>query len=104
MVHGKESHVCRLKEALYGLKQAPRARYSRIDGYLLRLGLTKSDADPNLYYKVVGNSQLLLALYVDDLFLIGAEQLIVGCKRELTSEFEMKDLGLMHYFFGLDVW
>ena len=24
-VHGKESHVCRLKKALYGLKQAPRA-------------------------------------------------------------------------------
>ena len=23
-VHGKESHVCRLKKALYGLKQAPR--------------------------------------------------------------------------------
>jgi hypothetical protein len=24
-VHGRESHVCRLKKALYGLKQAPRA-------------------------------------------------------------------------------
>ena len=33
-VHGKESHVCRLKKALYGLKQAPRAWYSRIDTYL----------------------------------------------------------------------
>ena len=26
------------------------------------------------------------------------------CKRELTSELEMKDLGLMHYFLGLEVW
>ena len=33
-VHGKESHVCRLKKALYGLKQAPRAWYSGIDTYL----------------------------------------------------------------------
>ena len=33
-VHGKESHVCRLKKALYGLKQSPRAWYSRINTYL----------------------------------------------------------------------
>ena len=25
VVHGTNSHVCRLKKALYGLKQAPRA-------------------------------------------------------------------------------
>ena len=55
-VHGKESHVCRLKKALYGLKQAPRAWYSRIDMYLQELGFTKSDADPNLYFIVVGLS------------------------------------------------
>jgi hypothetical protein len=42
--------------------------------------------------------------YVDDLFLIGNEKLIDGCKRELASEFEMKDLALMHYFLGLEVW
>ena len=44
-VHGKETHVCRLKKALYGLKQAPRAWYGRIDGFLVKLGFNKSDAD-----------------------------------------------------------
>jgi hypothetical protein len=34
----------------------------------------------------------------------GSESLIVECKRALTSEFEMKDLGMMHYFLGLEVW
>jgi hypothetical protein len=43
-------------------------------------------------------------LILDDLFLIGDEKLIDGCKRELTSEFEMKDLGMMHYVLGLEVW
>jgi hypothetical protein len=43
-------------------------------------------------------------LYVDDLFLTGEEKLITDCKKKLATEFEMKDLGLMHYFLGLEVW
>jgi hypothetical protein len=85
LIYGKESHVCKLKKALYELKQAPRAWYARIDNYLMSLGFTKSDADPNLYYKVVDGFPLILVLYVDDLFLTGDEKLIDGCKRELTS-------------------
>eukprot|EP00253_Pinus_taeda_P002664 PITA_02664 len=102
-VHGKESHVCRLKKTLYGLKQAPRAWYSRIDTYLQGMGFTKSEADPNLYYIVIGEEPLILVLYVDDLILTGAERLIKHCKRDLATEFEM-NIGLMHYFLGLEVW
>jgi hypothetical protein len=89
-----------VKKALYGLKQAPRAWYERIDSYLMKLGFTRSNADPNLYFKVVQGKPLILVLYVDDLFLTGADPLIHQCKRELAAEFEMKDLGLMHYFLG----
>eukprot|EP00253_Pinus_taeda_P005529 PITA_05529 len=103
-VHGKESHVCRLKKALYGLKQAPRAWYSRIDTYLQGMGFTKSEADSNLYFIVIGEQPLILVLYVDDLVITGAERLIKHCKRDLVTEFEMKDIGLMHYFLGLEVW
>ena len=41
---------------------------------------------------------------VDDIFLTGNEKRIVECKEKLIEEFEMKDLGLMHYFLGLEVW
>ena len=41
---------------------------------------------------------------MDDLFLIGADPLIHQCKRDFAFEFKMKDLGLMHYFIGLEVW
>jgi hypothetical protein len=75
-----------------------------IDGFLKSLGFQKNDVDANLYFKVRGNQPVILILYVDGLFLTGDEGLIVGCKRELISEFEMKDLGLMHYFLGLEVW
>jgi hypothetical protein len=104
VIHGKESHVCKLKKALYGLKKAPRAWYARIDGYLMSFGFSKSGVDANLYYKVDNGESLILILCVDDLFLTGAEHLITWCKHELASEFEMKDLEMMHYFLGLKVW
>jgi hypothetical protein len=104
IIHDKRSHVCKLKKALYGLKQAPRAWYGRIDSFLQSLGFSKSIADPNLYIKIIQNHPVLLVLYVDDLFLTREETLIAQTKRELSEEFEMKDLGLMHYFLGLEVW
>jgi hypothetical protein len=103
MTH-EESHVCMLKKAMYGLKQAPRAWYEKIDGYLMSLGFSRSVVDPNLYYNIVGDKYLILVQYVDDLFLIGSESLIVECKCLLASTFEMKELGMMHYFLGLEVW
>jgi hypothetical protein len=68
------------------------------------LGFTKSSADPNLYFKVEDGEPMILSLYVDDMFLIGAENLITECKRKLAAKFEMKDLGMMHYFLGLEFW
>jgi hypothetical protein len=103
-VEDRKTHVCKLKKALYGLKQAPRAWYGRIDSFLTSLGFTKSKVDSNLYFKVMNDEPVILLLYVDDLFLTGEENLITECKKKLIAEFEMKDLGLMHYFLGLEVW
>ena len=94
--HAMETHVCKLKKALYGLKQAPRAWYGRIDNFLMSLGFTKSNLDPNLFFKVEDGEPMILLLYVDDLFLTSAKNLITECKRKLAAEFEMKDLGMMH--------
>ena len=46
----------------------------------------------------------MLLLYVDDLFVTGMDGLIVDMKRKLVAEFEMKDLGMMHYFLYMEVW
>ena len=69
----------------------------------MSLGFNKSVVDANLYYNVVDGGSLILILYVDDLFLIKAEHLVACCKHELASKFDMKDLGMMHYFLGLEV-
>jgi len=60
--------------------------------------------DLNLYYLVIEIEPLILVLYVDDLFLIGSSRLIEDCKKNLATEFDMKDLGQMHYFLKLEVW
>lgn len=68
------------------------------------MGFIKSDANPNLYYLVVENEPLILVLYVDNIFLTGSSRLIKNCKKNLPTKFDMKDLGQMHYFLGLEVW
>ena len=47
---------------------------------------------------------LIIVLYVDDFILTGDELLILSCKDDLSKEFNMKDLGLLHYFLGLELW
>ena len=103
-IFSSESHVCRLKRALYGLKQAPRAWYTWIYSDFTELGFSKSEVDPNIYQIVAEGKLLIIVLYVDDLILTSDELLIPSCKDDLAKEFEMKDLGLLHYFLGLEIW
>jgi superfamily I DNA and/or RNA helicase len=93
-----------LKKDLYGPNQAPKAWYGRIDSFLMSLGFTKSKENSNLYLKVVDGRLVILLSYVDDLFLTGDEKIIIDSKRNLVVEFDMKDLGMMHYFLGMEVW
>jgi hypothetical protein len=41
---------------------------------------------------------------VDDLSLTRNEKQVMESKNKLAEEFEMKDLGLMYHFLGLEVW
>ena len=70
----------------------------------MALGFTESKADSNLYFKVEGGRPVMLLLYVDDLFLTEKVELIKVARRIIVIEFEMTDLGMMHYFLGMEVW
>eukprot|EP00253_Pinus_taeda_P024043 PITA_24043 len=103
-IEGQEDKVYRLKKALYGLKQAPRAWYSRIYAHLLDNGFEKCDGEPTLYIKESEGKILIVILYVDDLIFIGSDDfLIADFKQVMKSEFEITDLGLLRYFFGIKV-
>lgn len=44
---------------------------------------------------------MILVLYVDDFMIIViSDQLILHCKEGLVCEFDIKDIGLLHYFLG----
>ena len=48
--------------------------------------------------------RIVCPFILDDLFLTRDKKLITECKRKLASEFEMKDMGMMHYLLGLEAW
>jgi ribosome maturation factor RimP len=46
----------------------------------------------------------ILRFYIDDLVITGADlEEINRVKRQLAASFEMKDLGDLHYFLGIEV-
>ena len=72
--------------------------------YFTGLGFTKSEANANLYQILVEGKILIIVLYVDDLILTSDEQLIHSCKEDLAKEVDMRDIGLLRYFLGLEIW
>jgi hypothetical protein len=47
---------------------------------------------------------VVIVIYVDDLIIIGdSDADIFDLKRLLKQKFEMKNLGELHYFFGIQV-
>ena len=69
-----------------------------MDSLLVTLGFTESKEDSKLFLKVEGERPVILMLYVNDLFLTEV------ARRRLSTEFQMKDLDMMHYFLGMEVW
>ena len=101
---GDEFKVYQLKKALYGLKQAPRAWYSRIEAYFFKEGFFKCPYEHTLFVKVEGENMLVVSLYVDDLIYTGNDvDMFAKFKRSMMLEFDMSDLGMMHYFLGIEV-
>jgi hypothetical protein len=101
-VQNDSSLVCHLKKSLYGLKKDPRAWYAEMDTFLIATGFFRCHPDPNVYTKKLWSHLIILVLYVDDLILTGRDsKLLNHVKTSLKKKFEMKDLGFLHYFLGL---
>ena len=97
-------HVCKLKKALYGLKQAPRAWYGKIAEFLTQSAYTVAPADSSLFVKAQDGRLAIVLVYVDDLIITGDdEKEIAQTKTNLSVRFQMKELGELRHFLGLEV-
>ncbi|RVW84313.1 Retrovirus-related Pol polyprotein from transposon RE1 [Vitis vinifera] len=100
-----KNQVCKLQKSLYGLKQSPRAWFDRFTKAVLKLGYKQGQADHTLFVKKSHAGKLaILIVYVDDIILSGNDMgELQNLKKYLSEEFEVKDLGNLKYFLGMEV-
>nr|AAZ28935.1 polyprotein [Phanerochaete chrysosporium RP-78] len=96
--------VCKLNLALYGLKQSGREWNLLLDEFLRGIGFRASSVDPCVYLRIDEGSPTFLAVHVDDFSLFAKTREIMDkLKGELSSRFEMTDLGPVRQILGYEV-
>ncbi|RVW26631.1 Retrovirus-related Pol polyprotein from transposon RE1 [Vitis vinifera] len=100
-----KNQVCKLQKSLYGLKQSPRAWFDRFTKAVLKLGYKQGQTDHTLFVKKSHAGKMaILIVYVDDIILSGNDmEELQNLKKYLSEEFEVKDLGNLKYFLGMEV-
>jgi hypothetical protein len=64
---------------------------------------SRSQADQSLYVKQTGEYLLIVIIYVDDLIILANNvSILKWLKSKLEDEFEMSDLGELHYCLGVE--
>lgn len=99
------SKVCKLKKSLYGLKQSPRAWFEKFTQSVRKQGYLQGQTDHTLFFKFSPDGKIaILIVYVDDIILTGDDVVEMNrLKKNLAAEFEIKDLGTLRYFLGMEV-
>ena len=96
--------VCKLKRSLYGLKQSPRAWFGKFSKSMKVFGYKQCNSDHTLFIKHQAGRMTALIVYVDDMVVTGDDpEEMEALQQYLSKEFEMKDLGELRYFLGIEV-
>ncbi|CAM8929329.1 unnamed protein product [Rhodiola kirilowii] len=99
-----QGQVCRLIKSLYGLKQASRQWFAKFSEAFLAFGFQRSMNDYSLFTLEKGADFIFLLVYVDDVIITGTSHaLIDDIKAYIHHKFQIKDLGTLKYFLGLEV-
>lgn len=97
------NHVWRLKKSLYGLKQLPKLWQAEVKLFLESIGFNQCEIDPCSYIisDDVRDTFTEVYVHVDDLAITGNN--IQTFKQEISSKWEMDDLGLAHTVVGIEI-
>ena len=93
----------KLQRSLYGLKQSGRMWYQRLSEYLIKERYKNDPIFPCLSIKKSETGFAIIAVYVDDINLIGNPEGLAKTAKYLKKEFEVKDLGKTKLCLGLQL-
>lgn len=100
----KPNQVCKLLKSLYGLKQASKKWFEKLHSILLQQNYIQAHSDHSLLIKKIASSFTVLLVYVDDIIVAGDSLTEIDhIKSILRTSFEIKNLGQLKYFLGLEV-
>ncbi|KAL0548434.1 hypothetical protein IC582_012885 [Cucumis melo] len=99
------NQVCKLRKYLYGLKQSPRAWFDRFSTFIKSQGYNQGHSVHTLFTKISKAGKIaILIVYIDNIVLTGDDtDEIVQLKKKMGFEFEIKDLGNLKYFLGMEI-
>ena len=99
----QEDYSIKLNKSLYGLKQSGRMWYNRLSEYLLREGYKNDSICPCTFMKRSVKEFAIIAVFVDDINIIGTPEELPKAIDCLKKEFEMKDLEKTKFWLGLQI-
>jgi transposase InsO family protein len=100
--YASKNKYLRLRKTLYGLKQSGREWWHTLSTELNELGFQQMKFDPCVFTSFQPHP-LVIAVYVDDLLLLGYATRIHDFKSVIATKFKCKDLGTARYLLGIEI-
>ena len=100
----RQDGMCaKLNRCIYGLKQSPREWYQCLIDYLVPYGFSVCTFDPCVL--VYSHLQpFFIAIYVDDITRFGPPSNLIDSTKDLLKlEFQVTDIGDLHWLLGMQI-
>ena len=91
-----EGRILIVVKALYGLRTSAARFHEHLTDNLKKFGYVPSKADPNLFYKDMGDHYEYIASYVDDISIWSRDPMRVMAR--LKAVYTLKGVGIPEYY------